>query len=36
MRNEFYEIMIQLELRNIKTINNNDKQVKFVQITPVS
>ena len=24
MRNEFYEIMIQLELRNIKAINNNN------------
>ena len=24
MRNEFYEVIIQLELRNIKTINNNN------------
>ena len=24
MRNEFYEIMIQLKLRNMKTINNNN------------
>ena len=29
MRNEFYEIMIQLVLRNIKTINNNNNNSKL-------